>query len=192
MLTLGMAALLLAGCNKTRETISAKFDELVESSKDEEAEATPIAAPRHTVMLTDTSYDAFVSQRGVLVIVAFSADWCEPCRQLGPVLDTVAGEFGNTVKLGRVNVDHARTTANLAGVRGIPDVRMFRDGRDVTRFTGTRTESQVRKLIRQHLPEPATAARPAGQDDQSPPAEDAPPALRPMEKGWLPPGIEKR
>jgi thioredoxin 1 len=186
MPAMAFAALALAGCEKTREAVTSKVDELLESK--EEAEAAPTSAPVNTVRLTDRTYEEFVAQRGVLVVVAFSADWCGPCRQLGPVLDKVAGEFPGRVRLGRVDIDHWKETANFAGVRGIPDVRLFRDGRDVTRFTGSRSEKDVRKIIRENLPEETTPPTPA---DAPPTGEPAPPAIRPMEKDWVPPGIRK-
>ena len=184
---LALTVLVLAGCDKTLESVNSKVDKLLDSK--EETEAAPPTAPVNTVRLTDKSYEEFVAQRGVLVVVVFSADWCGPCRELGPVLDKVAGEFPGRVKLGRVDIDDWKQTASFAGVRGIPDVRLFRDGRDVTRFTGSRPEKEVRKIIRENLPEETTPEAPA---DGQPAGEPVPPAIRPMEKDWLPPGIQRR
>jgi thioredoxin len=189
MPAIAVAALALAGCDKTRETVTSKVDELLGASEEAAETQAAATAPVNTVRLTDVSYDAFVEQRGVLVVVVFSADWCGPCRQLGPVLDKVAGEFPGRVRLGRVDIDHAKQVANFAGVRGIPDVRLFRDGRDVTRFTGSRSEHDVRKIIRENLPEETAPPVPA---EGAPAGEPVPPAIRPMEKDWVPPGIQKR
>ena len=187
MCATAVATVALAGCEKTRESVTSKVDKML--GYEEEVAEVPLTPPEHTVRLTDASYDSFIAQRGVLVVVMFSADWCAQCRVLSPVLDKIAGEYPDRMRLGRVNIDHAKAVTNFAGVVGIPDVRLYRDGRDVTRFTGSRSEKDVRKLIRENLPEETGPVAPT--DGQDPPGEPVPPAIRPMEKVWMPPGIQK-
>ncbi|MEK7953418.1 thioredoxin family protein [Luteolibacter soli] len=100
--------------------------------------------------LESAGYDSFITTPGRLMVVDFHADWCGPCRRLGPVLEQVAGEFPGKVCIGRVNVDNAREIAEREGVRGIPDVRIFRDGRQVDQFVGVVDAGTIRELLRKH------------------------------------------
>ena len=90
-------------------------------------------------------------QPGKVVVIDFYADWCGPCRKLGPILDQIASEHGGKILVGKVNVDQNRELASSEGVRGIPDVRIFRDGREVDRFVGLPGESEVRRRLEVHL-----------------------------------------
>lgn len=138
-------------------------------------------------------FDGFVGQSDRLVVVDFHADWCGPCRELGPVLEQAVRDLGGRVSLGKVNVDHHRELAAKCGVRGIPDVRVFRGGRQVDGFVGLLGAEAVRARLKRELDllpppqgEPAGASQTAG---GGPPKE---PAIQRMKKGWLPPGIERR
>lgn len=139
--------------------------------------------------ITQDSYDSFREQRGKVVVIDFHADWCGPCRQLSPILDKIANEHGGKILIGKVNVDQNREIASKEGVRGIPDVRIFLDGREVDRFVGAPSESEVRKRLEAHirgLPEPTTAA---GVPEPITPPPSPP---QPMSKDWLPPGMQRR
>jgi putative thioredoxin len=105
------------------------------------------------------------------------------------MLERVAAENAGAVVIGKVNIDQQRELAGQQQVRGIPDVRIFRDGKQVDRFIGAPSETQVRQRIEAHtqgLP-PATSDA-AGQA----PADKPQPAITPATKDWLPPGIERR
>lgn len=89
-----------------------------------------------------------------LVVIDFWADWCEPCKQLMPVLEKLAAEFSEQIVLAKVNCDEQQQLAMQFGVRNLPTVALMKDGQPVDGFTGVQPESQIRDLIKQHLPSP--------------------------------------
>src|SRR5688572_10308041 len=86
------------------------------------------------------------------VIVDFWADWCQPCKTLGPMLEKVTNEAQGAVRLAKVDVDSNPRLAQAFGVQGIPMVIAFKDGRPVSQFTGAVPEAAVRQFIGQLTP----------------------------------------
>lgn len=160
--------------------------------------------------LGEVEFQEFISQPGRLNIVDFHADWCGPCKQLGPVLSGVVEANSQIVRLGKINVDHAKELAREQGVRGIPDVRFYVDGKLVHKFMGGIPKSEIERLIAEHSMSinPAqgiadslregtggVAVSDGGLTPTNAPASAAKPieeAIQPMKKDWLPPGMSQK
>ena len=80
------------------------------------------------LQLNESNFRSEVIESEVPVLVDFWAEWCGPCKMIGPVIDQLAGEVGGTAKVGKVNVDEARDLAVKYGVRSIPLLLFFKGG----------------------------------------------------------------
>ncbi|MEM9853057.1 MAG: thioredoxin [Pseudomonadota bacterium] len=100
-----------------------------------------------TVAATDATFDAEVRQSDVPVVVDFWAEWCGPCKQIGPALEAISDEMAGKVKIVKVDVDENPNTAAQLGVRGIPALFMFKDGEVVSNKTGAAPKSALESWI---------------------------------------------
>ena len=105
------------------------------------------------INLTDENFDAEVLQSATPVLVDFWAEWCGPCRMAGPVLDKIAEEYSDRLKVCKINVDDQRDTAVKAGVQNIPTINIYKGGEVVDQVTGVTPtfESDLKAKIDAHL-----------------------------------------
>lgn len=112
-----------------------------------------MADSAHTANVTQQTFDRLVieqSQR-VPVLVDFWAAWCGPCQSLMPVLAKLAQEYGGKFFLAKVDTDQEQALAGKHGIRGLPTVKIFRNGAVVNEFSGVQPEKTIRALIDRYV-----------------------------------------
>jgi len=100
--------------------------------------------------IRDDEFEKEVLQSKGLVIVDFWAEWCGPCRQLLPVMEEIAAEMADKVMIYKMNVDEAPSTPSGFGIRSIPTLIMFKDGKMIDTKTGLNSKSVVVDWINQN------------------------------------------
>ena len=100
-----------------------------------------------SLAVTDTDFENEVLQSDKPVVVDFWAEWCGPCKQLSPVVDEVAEEMKDAVKVVKVNIDEAPEAPTKYGVRGVPTLMIFKGGEVVDTRVGGMPKSQLQEWI---------------------------------------------
>ncbi len=103
------------------------------------------------IVITDAAFNAEVLQSDKPVLVDFWAEWCMPCRFVAPVVESVAQEFAERIKVGKVNVDDHPTVAEEYRISSIPALLLFKDGRIVETIVGAVPREQIVKILNKHL-----------------------------------------
>jgi thioredoxin 1 len=100
-----------------------------------------------TVAVTDSTFDAEVRNSDIPVVVDFWAEWCGPCKQIGPALEELSAEYAGRVKIVKVNVDENPSSPAQMGVRGIPALFLFKDGQVVSNKIGAAPKAALKSWI---------------------------------------------
>lgn len=101
-------------------------------------------------VFTAQNFETEVLQSDRPVLVDFWAPWCGPCRMMGPVIDELAEEMGDEVKIGKLNVDEGAAVASQFGIMSIPTLILFQGGAAVNQVTGVQTKDSLMAMIRKY------------------------------------------
>ena len=109
-----------------------------------------MASPQ-IVHLTDDTFDETIKNAQGPVLVDFWAAWCGPCKMIAPYLDQIAGEVEGKATVAKVNVDENGDLSARFGIRSIPTLVVFKDGRVVDQVLGALPKDQIRTLLQKHI-----------------------------------------
>ena len=96
-----------------------------------------------TVKVTDETFEQDVLKAQTPVLVDFWAEWCGPCKQIAPALDQISEELAGHVTIAKVNIEESPTTPSRYGVRGIPTMMLFKDGRMASMKVGAMPKAKI-------------------------------------------------
>ena len=118
-----------------------------------ENSVTEKAAVSHVFEVTQQGFEAEVLQASMTtpLLVDFWAEWCEPCKTLGPMLEKLTAEYNGAFRLGKVDVEAQQELAGMFGIRSIPTVMLVKDGQVLDGFAGALPESQLREFLSRHV-----------------------------------------
>lgn len=101
--------------------------------------------------VTDENFAQEVEESTGVAMVDFWAEWCGPCRLVGPIVEQLAGEYEGQVKVAKLDVDTSQMTAMRFGIRSIPSILFFKDGQHVETVVGAVPKQHLEQKLKQHL-----------------------------------------
>ena len=108
-------------------------------------------ASESVLTLTESNFDQEVIQSDKPVLVDFWAVWCAPCSMIAPIVEAIASEYEGKIKVGKVNVDENSQLAVRYGIRAIPTLLLFKDGKVVEQMIGVQHKEAIKALIDKYL-----------------------------------------
>ncbi|UJS24536.1 thioredoxin TrxA [Thiothrix winogradskyi] len=103
------------------------------------------------IYLSDATFDQDVLKSTVPVLVDYWAEWCGPCKMIAPLLDEIASEFGDKLKVAKLNIDENKGVPPRYGIRGIPTLMLFKNGEVAATKVGALSKSQLTAFLNQNL-----------------------------------------
>ena len=101
--------------------------------------------------VNDNSFEKDVLGANKPVLVDFWAEWCAPCRMLAPTVAAVAEHYGESASVVKLNVDDNPSTAQRYGIKGIPTLILFRDGKEVERVVGATSKESITRMVEKYV-----------------------------------------
>lgn len=103
------------------------------------------------VKITTENFETEVLQSGIPVLVDFYADWCGPCKMMGPVLEEIAAEFEGKLKVGKCDTDDNMILAQKYRVASIPNMQLFKGGQVVANYIGYMSKSELQEKLQKDM-----------------------------------------
>jgi|TARA_B100000959_G_C14954973_1_gene613302 thioredoxin 1 len=101
----------------------------------------------NTLVFTDSNFNEEVVSSELPSLVDFWAEWCAPCKSIAPVVEELAKEYQSKAKIGKLNVDENPKTATQYGIRGIPTLLLFKEGKVVQQMVGVKSKTEIQKVL---------------------------------------------